>query len=70
MLNTPAAFTTSSPVQEIEIAEQAVKQEPEPTITPEYTQAAIRADLEDFGPAPEQTGNLPVSVPFNLVPPQ
>jgi len=24
----------------------------------------------NFGPAPEQTGNLPVTVPFNLVPPQ
>ena len=24
----------------------------------------------NFGPAPEQTGNLPVTVPFSLVPPQ
>ena len=52
-LNTPMVITTSSPVQEIKITEQPVTQEPEPTLTTEPTQAVVRADLEDLGPAPE-----------------
>lgn len=52
-LNTPIVVKEKTPVQKVEITKQADDQQPEsaPTVVP--TQAVIRADLENLGPAPE-----------------